>query len=59
MKKLITHEQYVQSNLIIEELINVVDDSMDDSNPLVQNFLMLLILLKLMRKFISLLACHL
>lgn len=39
MEKLITHELYVKSNLIVEELINVVDDSMDDSNPLVQKFL--------------------
>lgn len=39
MKKLITHEQYTKANLVIEELKDVVEDSMSDSDPQVIRFL--------------------
>jgi len=39
MENLITHKEYVEACLVVEELIDVVDETMDDSNVLVQKFL--------------------
>jgi HTH-type transcriptional regulator/antitoxin HigA len=34
MKKAITHKEYVQANLRLEELIDLVDDSIPETDPL-------------------------
>lgn len=39
MGKLIAHEAYVKANLRLEELIDVVDDTMSAGNPLAKEFL--------------------
>ncbi|MFW9875147.1 MAG: type II toxin-antitoxin system HigA family antitoxin [Candidatus Thorarchaeota archaeon] len=39
MENIITHEQYTNALLIIEELINKVEDIEDDNNPELQRFL--------------------
>ena len=39
MKKTISHKQYVNANLRLEELISLVDDSTPTDDPLAKEFL--------------------
>ncbi|UII79896.1 type II toxin-antitoxin system HigA family antitoxin [Flagellimonas sp. CMM7] len=39
MEKVITHKEYVEANLRLEELIDVVDDNTPTDNPLAKEFM--------------------
>lgn len=39
MENIITHKEYIEACLIVEELIDIVDESMDNSNSLLKKFI--------------------